>query len=219
MPRRRAKQSNQYFDPRRTKDAHGDVSKLQGNPISLKVPPLSTHFDHIVEICRVSQKPIPIRFVCEKLKEFTFPRGNTYFGELVTVIEGIVANYPGLKWWLETEGLVVDEIQSALGSLPPFDRFAGPLVLRNLKGGKLSRAALAAIAAKLDAEGFLLSKDLQPAQRKPIAEYNRKFPQSPIKTFSAAIERPHLVRGIRRRLYVACDRYKKASLPAESLFL
>jgi hypothetical protein len=208
-----------HFDARRTKDAHGDMRVLQGNFVNLSMPAGSTHFDSLIEFGRSSNKPFPIKFLSEKLKEPQFIRGCVYSGKLGDQIQGILLNYPYLRWWIEQGGLVVDEARSELGPLPDFDRIAGPLVLEHMKGDKLSASALALIAAKLDEEGFLLKENLQPAQWKPISDYNQRHSKLAIKTFVDAVGRPLFVRGVRRRLYLARDRYKKALRPAEPIFV
>jgi hypothetical protein len=208
----------QHFDARRTKDAHGDMGVLHGNFVNLSMPVNSTHFDHLMEIGRSSNTPFPIKFLSDKLKELRYPRGRPYFGKTVDVIRGILLNYPYLRWWMEEDGLVVDEVSAELGPLSDFDRIAGALVVERLKNGKLSTTSLESIASKLDAEGFQLKRDLQPAQWKPISEYNQKHSRTPIKSFCAVVRRPQFVRILRRRLYVARDRYKKALRPAEPIF-
>jgi hypothetical protein len=208
-----------HFDARRTKDAHGDMGVLRGNIVSLTMPAGSTHFDHLTEFGRSSLRPFSIKFLSEKLKEQPFVRGHVYFGKLGRQIEGILLNYPYLRWWLEEDGLVVDEARSELGPLSDFDRIAGPLVIEHTKGQKLSASAVAAIAVKLDREGFQLKQNLQLAQWKPISDYNQKHSRVAIKTFVEAVGRPQFVRSVRRRLYLARDRYNKALRPAEPIFV
>ncbi len=219
MPRVQMGYYGRHFDARRTKDAHGDMSVLQGNFVNLSMPAGSTHFDSLIEFGRSSNKPFPIKFLSEKLKDPQFIRGRVYSGKLGDQIQGILLNYPYLRWWIEQDGLVVDEARCELGSLSDFDRFAGLLVIKHTKGDKLSTSALASIAVKLDTEGFLLKENLQPAQWKPISAYNQRHSKLAVKTFVDAVGRPLFVRGVRRRLYLARDRYKKALRPAEPIFV
>jgi hypothetical protein len=191
---------------------------LHENFVNLSMPAGSTHFDSLIEFGRSSFKPFPIKFLSEKLKEPQFIQGRVYFGKLGDQIRKILLNYPYLRWWMEKDGLVVDEARSEIGPLSDFDRIAGPLVLEHMKGDKLSASALASIAAKLDAERFQLKQNLQPAQWKPISDYNQKYSKLAIKTFGDAVGRPQFVRSVRRRLYLARDRYKKALRPAEPIF-
>jgi hypothetical protein len=218
MPDRHKQYFGQQFDKRRTQQAHGDAGVLLENHVNLTMPAGSTHFDHLMAIGCSSDKPFPIKYLSEKLKELQFPRGKTYFGSPVDLIQQVLLNYPHLRWQMEKDGLVVDEASSELGLLSDFDRIAGLLVLEHMKGNKLSESALASIATKLDAEGFQLKQDLQAAQWQPISKYNQKYSREPIRTFSAAVRRPQLVRSVRRRLYVARDRYKKALLSAQPIF-
>jgi len=208
----------QHFDARRTKDAHGDMGILQGNFVSLTLPAGSTRFDHLMEMSRSSHRPFPIKFLSEKLKEGQFIRGHVYFGKLGRQIEGILLNYPHLRWWLDKDGIVVDEPPFELGPLSDFDRIAGPLFIEHWKNDELSASSLESIASTLDAEGFQLKDNLQPAQWKPISEYNQKHSRVAIRTFAGAVRRPQFARSVRRRLYLARDRYKKALRPAEPIF-
>ena len=219
MPRGQMEYYGRHFDVRRTNDTHGDMRVLQGNFVNLSMPAGSTHFDSLIEFCRSSVKPFPVKFLSEKLKEPQFIRGRVYSGKLGEQIQGILLNYPYLRWWMEKDGLVVDEARSEIGPLSDFDRIAGPLVLEHMKGDKLSASALVSIAAKLDAERFQLKQNLQPAQWKPISDYNQKYSKLAIKTFGDAVGRPQFVRSVRRRLYLARDRYKKALRPAEPIFV
>jgi hypothetical protein len=217
MPRDQLEYYGQHFDARGTKDAHGDMGVLRGNFVNLSMPAKSTHFDHLMEIGRSSHKPFPIKFLSDKLRELQYPRGRSYLGKTVDVIRGILLNYPYLRWWMEEDGLVVDEVKVELGPLSDFDRVAGPLVVEHWENDKLSASSLEFIASRLDAEGFPLKGSLQPAQWEPIAVYNQKYSKSPIKTFSAALRQPRFVRSVRRRLYVARDRYLNALRPAEPI--
>jgi hypothetical protein len=182
-----------HFDVRRTNDTHGDMRVLQGNFVNLSMPAGSTHFDSLIEFCRSSVKPFPVKFLSEKLKEPQFIRGRVYSGKLGEQIQGILLNYPYLRWWIEQDGLVVGEARSEMGPLSDFDRIAGPIVLEHMKGDKLSASALASIAAKLDAEGFQLKQNLQPAQWKPISDYNQKY--SKLAYFCRDLGCPPLSRG------------------------
>lgn len=207
-----------HFDKQRTKDAHGDMNLVLGNIVNVTMPAGSTHYEALVEFGRSSMKPFPIKFLSEKLKEYKSIRGATHFGRLGISIETILGNYPYLRWWMEKDGLVVDEARSELGPLSDFDRIAGLLVIEHTKDDKLSADALASIAAKLDAEGLKLKENLQQAQWKPILEFNQKHSRAAIKTFVDAVGRPQFARSVRRRLYVARDRYKKALRPAEPIY-
>jgi hypothetical protein len=218
MPDRYKQYYGQQFDKRRTQQAHGDARVLLENHVNLTMPAGLTHFDHLMAIGRSCDKPFPIKYLSEKLKALQFSMGKTYFGNPVDLIQQILLNYSYLRWWMEESGLVVSEVSSELGPLSDFDRVAGSLFLEHSKNGTLSLQSLAWIADKLDAEGFQLKQHLQPAQLQPITKYNQKYSREPIRTFSAAVRRPHLVRSVRRRLYVARARYKKALRSAQPIF-
>jgi hypothetical protein len=159
-----------HFDARRTKDAHGDMGILRENFVNLTISAGLTDFDSLIEFSRSAFRPFPIKFLSEKLKERTYIRGRVFSGWLGDEIKAIIHEYPYLRWWIDQDGLVVDEAKSELGPLTDFDRIAGSLVLEHIKGSQLSASSLAYIAARLDAEGFRLKENLQPAQWKPIPE-------------------------------------------------
>jgi hypothetical protein len=130
-----------------------------------------------------------------------------YAGRL---IDEIVDNHPGLRWWMAKDGLVIDVVSDDAVRLSEFDRRAGQLVSDGMQAGKLSEHVLKNIAAELDAARFPLLKNLQPAQRKAIAAFNQKHARSAVKSFSAAAAHPRLSRAVPRRFYVARDRYRAA---------
>jgi hypothetical protein len=72
------------------------------------------------------------------------------------------------------------------------------------------RDAIHSIAEKLDAEGVKLKEHLQPQEWDAVVDNNRKRTGNPIKSFSAAAKSPRLVPLVRRSIYRARDRYKKA---------
>jgi hypothetical protein len=122
-------------------------------------------------------------------------------------------NYPTLRWWMDADGLVIAEPSAELGPLDPFDHFAGELVALKWKQNRLSADDFLDIAKQVDARGFELKQCLQPAQWKPIAEHNQKFARNAVRTFEVAASNAKFTRNIRRRLYVARDRYEKARQP------
>ena len=110
------------------------------------------------------------------------------------------------------DGLVVAVVSPKKRRLSKFDCFAGGLVVRSWVSGRLSLSARQEIAAELDSKGFPLDL-LQPARRAKVLDYNRKYAKKAIKTFTAAIGRRDFVRYVRRRLFVARDRYRAANQP------
>jgi hypothetical protein len=202
-----------HFDARRTKDARGDASILVQNPVSLSAPAGSTRWDHVYAIASSALRPFPVKSISERLKEHISIRGCVFYGHVGDQIQKIMMNYPTLRWWMEADGLVIAEPADEIGPLDPFDRFAGELVSAKWKQNKLLPDDFLGIARQLDGRGFVLKQNLQPAQWKPIAEHNMKFAQNAIRTFEAAARNAKFSRSIRRRLYVARDRYKNAQLP------
>jgi len=202
-----------HFDTRRTKDLRGDANILVQNHVSLTATAGSTHWDHVYAIASSAPRPFPVKSVSERLKEPIFARGCVYFGHAGDQIHKIMMNYPTLRWWMDADGLVIAEPAAELGPLDPFDRFAGELVALKWKRNRLSADDLVDIAKQVDGKGFKLNQCLQPAQWSPIADHNQKFARNPIQTFEAAASNAKFTRNIRRRLYVARNRYEKAKQP------
>jgi hypothetical protein len=170
----------------------------------------SSHREDVEQIARMSSQPFSIVSISKVLDEGKSLRGRVYFGEAGRQIDLILHNYPDMRWWMEKDGLVIDVAPHGANRLSEFDRTAGKLVCDATRHGKLSTDTVGKIAAGLDAAGFTLSENLQPAQWGPIADHNRKHAKSAIKTFAATVSNPKFVRSVRRRLYVARDRHQKA---------
>lgn len=202
-----------HFDSKRTREMGGDIRRFKESFINLGRPPGSSDGEDIEQIAGAAEPPFTIAYVSEKLDEIKSIRGRTYFGRTAQVIDDILGNYPGMRWWMEKGGLVIDTVAPDLGHLSEFDRKAGKLVCDGTQNDRLSAEAVRQIAAELDKAGFILSDTLQPAQWKTIADYNRKYSKKPIKNFAAAVSNPQFVRPIRRRLYVARDRFRIAHNP------
>lgn len=205
-----------HYVAQRTRMGHGDVGPLRWSSVSISMPSNSTHFDHIQEIAKSACPPFRVKFLSAKLKEYHSLRGKVYFGGAARQIQQLMVNYPTLRWWVEADGLVIDEI-AELGPISDFDRLAGSLTQECWKNGRLSEESLVAIAERLDQERFSLKDHLQPAQWKPIAKYNQKFPKNPIRTFCDAVRQPRFVTSVRRRLYVARERFEKTRRPAQPI--
>jgi hypothetical protein len=219
MPGKQAQFYGRHFDAQRTKDSRGDVGLLSGNVVNLTMPSGSTDRDSLMEFSRSAHRPFRAKFLNEKLKDIPYIRGRVFSGSLANAIETVLLNYPLLRWWLEEDGLVVDEARSELGSISEFDRVAGALVVKHSEDGKLSAQALELIAKTLDQGGIKLKENLQPKQWKGISDYNQKYSKAPIRTFAAAVGRPQFSRSVRRRLYVARDHYKNALRHAKPILV
>jgi hypothetical protein len=73
-------------------------------------------------------KPFPIKYLSEKLKELQFPKGKTYFGNPVDMIQQILLNYPYLRWWME-EGDQPTQLDLSHGKVRSGSREHEPLAL------------------------------------------------------------------------------------------
>ena len=206
-----------HFDLKRSKEARGDLSLLADNPVSASLPPGSTHFDLFHAMAKAASRPIRIKSLHASLKDSAAPRGRTVFGHIGNEIEKIMANYPSLRWWMEEKGLVVGDARNGLDQISRFDRIAGALVAEHWNAGRLKKESLVQIAEELDREGFQLRDNLQPAQWKLIANHHQKIRRQAIRSFSDGVKDRRFAGAVRRRLYVACDRYEKALEPAEPI--
>jgi hypothetical protein len=202
-----------HFDAERSIKAPEYVRSLERNPVSISLPEDSSHWDAVHAIAGHANCPLPVKHVSDVLKEARAIRGLSCFGHVGDQIQKILDNYPTLRWWMEPDGLVIDEPKVALTHLLSFDRFAGELVHSSWTNGRLPKGSLMAIARELDAMKFKLSDCLQPAQWAPIAKYNQKHASNAIRTFEAAARHNKFGRHVRRRLYLARDRYRNAQRP------
>jgi hypothetical protein len=159
-----------YFDGRRTREMHGDVAPLCGGIVSMSVPMDSSHREAIEEMARKATYPFAIAHLSERLNEIRLIRGRTYFGQTGLQIDNILQNYPGMRWWMQKDGLVIDTVPPNVNRLSEVDRKSGKLICEGAQNRRLSADAIRQIARELDAAGFVLKDNLQPAQWKPIAD-------------------------------------------------
>ncbi len=206
----------QRFDSVRTTETGGD-HKLLLNHASLTIPGPSTPRDAVEAIIRQSQMPIAIYSLADILSQIKLPRGTVIFGFVGDEIDKIALNHEDMRWWISKEGLNMAVLPPAAAKLSRFDELVGKLYFEASKDGKLSKQILVVIAKELDAAGFLLKEQLQPAGWKPIAEYNQKHPRQAIKTFEQACLHRLSGRAVRKRMYVAREKYVKANTPVSSL--
>jgi hypothetical protein len=160
-----------YFDLRQTTEAAGDYRILVNNLVNLTIPAGSTKREMLERIALGASRPFAIDSVSELPDGERLIRGCVISGHAGDEIDKIVHRYLGQCWWMSKNGLVVGVAPSEIGPLSKFDGLAGNLMSERSIGGKLSKEALAEIAAAVDAAGFALRKELQPAQWKLIAKH------------------------------------------------
>lgn len=199
------------FDAERTREQDGDPSLVINNRITLSVKAGCDDHTILLEIAAAAMRPFPVvslpPFTPERVAS---PWGKSIFDYVGTAIDQIVGQYPGFRWWISRDGLVVAAVPPVTKPLSEFDRLAGRLMAESCADGKLSAEVLRCIAVALDTADFFLKDHLQPSQWKPIAEFNQKYSKAAVKTFTQAVKRSQFERSIRRRLYVARDRYLAA---------
>jgi hypothetical protein len=174
------------------------VSVTVAGPCSLR--------EVVERIAASAEVPIPIGFLSSRLDAVILRRGLVCFGTAGDLFDEATQGLDRMEWWLSDSGLNIDVVQSSLGR---FDEVAGRLVGEKWTGGLLKEALLK-IADEIDRAGFKLKIELQPAQWKAIAEYNQRNTKTPVKTFLHAARHPLLSRQVRRRLYLARQRYESS---------
>jgi hypothetical protein len=115
------------FDQRRTREARGNVDPLLHSIVSLTMSAGSSHREHVEQIARVTSKPFPVLSISKLLDEKRSLRGTVYFGDTGRQIDLILHNYPGMRWWMEKDGLVIDIVPHDANRLSEFDGKAGRL--------------------------------------------------------------------------------------------
>jgi hypothetical protein len=200
----------EHFDSVRTKETGGDC-KLLLNHVSLTVPGPWTHRDAVEAIAKQSQMPIAIHSLADVLSQRSLSRGKVIFGFVGDEIDKIADQYEDMRWWISKDGLNMAIVTPALARLSGFDELAGKLYVEMSQDGKLSKEILTVIAQRLDLAEFTLKEQLQPAQWKAIARHNQKYAREAIKTFARACQHRISKHSIRKRLYVARDRYMAAN--------
>lgn len=198
---------------------------LADNRVSTSIPGPATHYDMVKAICASAQRPIPVMGLCEDLRAISLPRGDTFSNLAGDLLDRIASHYERVVWWVTDGGLYMEvfspdvrESTTSLmvSALSHFDQVAGPLVIDHWSDvpltGKthLSAKALGKIAIELDRSGLKLLESLQPKPRKVLGLHNQKAGNKATKSFENAVQNKLFVTSVRRRLYVARDRYKTA---------
>src|SRR3984893_12343116 len=175
-----------HFDQRRTREAGGRIdSRLHGIVLS-RSPAGTSDREHVEQLIREASEPFSAVYISPLLGQRRSIRGRTVFGYAGRQIDQMVDNYPGMRWWMAKDGLVIDVVPDDADRLSEFDRRAGQLICDGTQAGRLFEDVVRKIAAELDAAGFSLLENLQAAQRKPIAAFNQKYAKRAVKSFSAA---------------------------------
>ena len=182
------------------------------NRVSMSLSRPCSPRDVVEHIASSAQVPVPVASLSEQLATDNLPRGYTGLGPIGDLLDSIAESYDGMVWWISDDGLHMAVREPKSSVLRDFDEFAGRLTAAHSNNRHLSKAALLHIAEAIDAKGFMLKEQLQPTPRQMVAAYNQKYTHKPIKTFHAAAGHPRFARHIRRRLYLARDRYEKSRI-------
>jgi hypothetical protein len=182
------------FDELRTKDGGGSTVILDNNHASFSLPDGES--------------------LSGLEGGFRYLKGITIFNNAREVVERVARAHEGVHWWVSEHGLNMCQIPLSVRSLSKFDQLAGKLYAETATGCRLSKTALLAIAQRLDDAKLSLKDHLQPKFWALIAQHNQKNPRSPIKTFVKACSSPRFQKSVRRRLYVAHNKYLTSISPA-----
>jgi hypothetical protein len=191
---------------------------LANNRVSATVPGPTTHHEVLQALCSSAQRPIPVVTCCEELRSISLPRGYTLHGMAGDVIDQIACNHDGVEWWVTNSGLHIEVTPpaSAVPKLSRFDQVAGPMVLKRWgsdsqrRNTKLSGKSLIEIAHELDQHEIEPRHALQPAQWTELKKHNQKAGRAAINTFEKLAKSPKLSQLLRRRMYLAPQRYSKS---------
>jgi hypothetical protein len=99
-----------HFNQQKTAKNDGELlcdELISGNFVSHTVSAPASMRKIVEEIANHSQKPIPIHSLAEALSEPVLSRGKVLFGSPGDCIDGIMANYDNLEWWISNKGLNV----------------------------------------------------------------------------------------------------------------
>jgi hypothetical protein len=183
------------------------------NFASLTVPAPCTLRDVVEQIAKQSRNRIPIESLSDELNQSVLLRATTIFGAPGDQFDQIAGNYSNMRWWISENGLNMAVVPPRAAQLSDFNKLVGELALSRQSNGKLSRDAILEIARAVDEAGYTLEKELQPAQWKVIAKHNQTYSKLAIKTYEQAVRNRKFVRCVRRRVYVAREKYREV-IPA-----
>jgi hypothetical protein len=203
----------EHFDDVRTEEEGGDYRLFYEHLASVSYQGGLTPREIIEKMAGQPSRPFPIDSLDQCLNLPVYPKGGAIFGWTGDKIEEFVDSYPGLRWWISKQGLVIAKAGPKDPPISEFDRLAGKLWLEHSQNGRLSYAGLVKIAAALDAAGLPFKENLEPSQRKVFAAEAEKTKKPSPKTFSAAVSSPNharRIRAIRLRLSRAKKRYEKS---------
>ena len=93
-----------HFDETRTHEMGGNVAPLHNESVSVSVPAGSSHREVIEHFARAAKPVFGIVSLSARLDDTRYIRGRGYLGQIGRNIDGIVDNYPGMRWWMETGG-------------------------------------------------------------------------------------------------------------------
>lgn len=188
---------------------------ILNNTVSFSLPGPRTHRALVEQIAKQSATPIAIESLSEDLNQVVLPRGRTVSGFSGNYLDQI-ARHHKLTWWISKNGLNIQRTDDAALNISAFDEQAGRSMWearsRRLSNGYLSSGDYVTVVTDLAAAGFTLRDGLEGRCRKRLVDWNQKNPRNAVKTLKRAIDSriPWLHRGLKKRLYRAVEKYRKA---------
>ena len=201
---------------RTDKPARRWLYSRQDNLVSQTFPASVSFEDVLVTICRDADEPIRIDRLSPQLRGRIGVRGKTVFRPFFDVVDQIARNHENMYWWIAGNGLSMDTILPT--SLPEdFDQVAGRLVFemrqRFPNRSRLSREQYSEIATRLDElKRFKPREVLSKSRGKELADWNQKYGQRAILSFSKAIDakQPSWIRReILKTFYRATEKFRR----------
>jgi hypothetical protein len=181
---------------------------INNDLVSTSVAAPCTLRDVVEHIASHAATPISIENLDDKLDSIRLSRPKVCSNQHATsLFDQIAQNFPTMFWWISDKGLNMVDIDPVY-RLKEFDRVAGQLASKHWIKGRLSKESFLEIAKELDAKRFVLRDELQPEWRKKVSGHNQKAARKEINSFEKAALDFRFRRGVRRRLYVARERYE-----------
>lgn len=196
---------------------------LLNNFVSCSVPATCTHRDMVMAIAQYSQKPIPIKHLANHLDTHRTLRGHTVFGLPGDYFDKIALNHEDMWWWISGDGLKMGILPPRALKLSPFEQLSGRLMCEALSdrglNGRIAAEVYRNIAVTIEKAGFKPISSLRGLTREKLGDWNKSHAKHPIQTFEQAINSrlAWLRLGIRRHLYRAAEKFKKACPESSAL--
>jgi len=207
-----------FYREKCTQD-RGALNLILDNIVNITFSANCSLRSQVEQIAVGAHREFRIESLSNELEAVVLSKGGIICGAVSSCIDRIAVNYPNMWWWITDNGLNMAclEPKPVHSRLCEFDAFAGKLMDEHRKAKRISKDSLILIAKALDAKSFLLRDYLQPGYWKAIAEHNKSKPKQAIRTFSQAVQKDRFVRGVRKRLCVAREKFRADQIRVREL--